>query len=163
MKISPFLDLSIHIDNGQLNTKIYDKVGDFSFLIVNYPFLDGDVPLSPLYGVYISWSVRFARICINVSDFNERNFYVTEKLLPTPRFSISQARKNIHNFFFNIYKELILKYRFTCKGFIREGISHALIYDNILHKARKSRYAPSKITKPLDRRSYGNCQIVKDI
>ena len=37
--------------NGKLNTKIYDKRDDFSFPIVNYPFLDGDVPLSPSYGV----------------------------------------------------------------------------------------------------------------
>ena len=33
-----FLDLSIHIDNGKLNTKIYNKRDDFSFPIVNYPF-----------------------------------------------------------------------------------------------------------------------------
>ena len=48
----PFLDLDIYIINGKLNTKIYDKRDDFSFPIVNYPFLDGDVPLSPSYGVY---------------------------------------------------------------------------------------------------------------
>ena len=33
---------------------MYDKRDDFSFPIVNYPFLDGDVPLSPSYGVYRS-------------------------------------------------------------------------------------------------------------
>ena len=66
----PFLDLDIYITNGKLNTKIYDKRDDFSFPIVNYPFLDGDVPLSPSYGVYISQLVRFARVCNNVLDFN---------------------------------------------------------------------------------------------
>ena len=33
-------------------------------------FLDGDVPRVPLYGVYISQLIRFARVCSNVSDFN---------------------------------------------------------------------------------------------
>ena len=60
---------------------MYDKRDDFSFPIVNYPFLDGDVPLSPSYGVYISQLVRFARVCNSVLDFNERNLCITEKLL----------------------------------------------------------------------------------
>ena len=33
---------------------IYDKRDDFDFGIVNFPFLDGDVPRSTSYGVYIS-------------------------------------------------------------------------------------------------------------
>ena len=40
--------------NGIVSSKIYDKRDDFSFEIVNFPFLDGDVPHSPSYGVYIS-------------------------------------------------------------------------------------------------------------
>ena len=38
--------------------------------IVNFPFLDGDVPRFPSYGVYISQLIRFARVCSNVDDFN---------------------------------------------------------------------------------------------
>ena len=49
-----FLNLDIYIINGKFNTKIYDKRDDFLFPIVNYPFLDGDIPLSPSYCVYIS-------------------------------------------------------------------------------------------------------------
>ena len=37
-----------------ISTKIYDKRDDFNFVIVNFPFLDGDVPQRPSYGVYIS-------------------------------------------------------------------------------------------------------------
>ena len=33
------------------------------FPIVNFPFLDSDIPLAPSYGVYISQLVRFCRIC----------------------------------------------------------------------------------------------------
>ena len=48
-----FLDLNLCISNGTVSTKIYDKRGDFDFDIVNFPFLDGDVPRRTLYGVYI--------------------------------------------------------------------------------------------------------------
>ena len=81
---TPFLDLDITIENGSLITKIYDKRDDFDFPIVHFPFLDGDIPLAPSYGIYISQLVRFCRICTNmtkVSDFNERNLHLTEKLL----------------------------------------------------------------------------------
>ena len=42
---APFLDLNLCISNGTVSTKIYDKRDDFDFDIVNFPFLDGDVPL----------------------------------------------------------------------------------------------------------------------
>ena len=51
---APFLDLNLSITNGIASSKNYDKQGDFDFEIVNFPFLDGDVPRSPSYGVYIS-------------------------------------------------------------------------------------------------------------
>ena len=48
-----FLDLNVSIHNDIVSTKIYDKRDDFNFDIVNFPFLDGDVPQRPSYGVYI--------------------------------------------------------------------------------------------------------------
>ena len=41
---APFLDLNLCISNGTVSTKIYDKRDDFDVDIVNFPFLDGDVP-----------------------------------------------------------------------------------------------------------------------
>ena len=49
-----FLDLNSSIHNDIVSTKIYDKRDDFNFDIVNFPFLDGDIPQRPSYGVYIS-------------------------------------------------------------------------------------------------------------
>ena len=46
-----------------------------NFEIVNFPFLDGDVPRSPPYGVYISQLIPFARVSSNVEDFNNRNLF----------------------------------------------------------------------------------------
>ena len=41
-------------------------------IIVNFPFLDGDVPPSTSYGVYIFPFIRFARVSSHVADFNAR-------------------------------------------------------------------------------------------
>ena len=46
-------------------------------LIANFPFLDGDIPRSVSYGVYISQLIRFARVSIHVDDFNTRNKVLT--------------------------------------------------------------------------------------
>ena len=45
-----FLDLHLSICNGFVSSKINDKRDDFDFDIVNFPFLDGDVPRRPFYG-----------------------------------------------------------------------------------------------------------------
>ena len=50
------------------------------FDIVNFPFLDGDVPRRPSYGAYISQLIRFARVCSHVDDFDTRNKCLTAKL-----------------------------------------------------------------------------------
>ena len=47
-----FLDLHLSISDGFVKIKIYDKRDDFDFDIVNFPFLDGDVPRSTSYGVF---------------------------------------------------------------------------------------------------------------
>ena len=49
---APFLDLHLSISYGFCSSKIDDKRDDFDFDIVNFPFLDGDVPRRPSYGVY---------------------------------------------------------------------------------------------------------------
>ena len=78
---APFLDLNLCISNGTVSTKMYDKRDDFDFDIVNFPFLDGDVPRRTSYGVYISPLIRFARASSNLIDFNYRNKALAAKLL----------------------------------------------------------------------------------
>ena len=47
---APFLDLHLSISNGFVSSKIYDKRDDFSFDIVNFPFLMVTFPILPLTG-----------------------------------------------------------------------------------------------------------------
>ena len=48
---APYFDLHLSISNDFVSSKIYDKRDNFDFDIVNFPFLDGDVPRRPSYGV----------------------------------------------------------------------------------------------------------------
>ena len=56
-----YFGLASFFSNDIVSTKIYDKLDGFDFEIVNLPFLDGDVPRSTSYGVYMSQLIRFAR------------------------------------------------------------------------------------------------------
>ena len=59
---APFLDLHLSISNWFGSSNIYDKRDDFDFDIVNFPYLDGDVPRFTSYEVNISQLIRFARL-----------------------------------------------------------------------------------------------------
>ena len=51
---TPFLDLGLSISNDFVCSKIYDKRDDFDLDIVNFLFLDGDIPSRHIYEVNIS-------------------------------------------------------------------------------------------------------------
>ena len=55
------------------SSRLYDKRDDFDFDIVNFPFLDEDIPRAPSYGVYITQLILFAKVSSPVADFNTRN------------------------------------------------------------------------------------------
>ena len=111
---APFLDLHLSVANGFVSSKIYDKRDDFDFDIVNFPFLDGDVPRRASYGVYISQLIRFARVCNHVTDFNARNKSLTAKLLQQG-YRYHKLRKTFSKFYRRHY-ELISKYNVGLKG-----------------------------------------------
>ena len=105
---APFLDLYLSISNGFVSSRIYDKRDDFNFAVVNFPFLDGDVPHSTSYGVYISQLIRFARVSSHVADFNARNKSLTVKL-----FQQGYRYYTLQKTFFKFYRrhyELVSKF-----------------------------------------------------
>ena len=112
---APFLDLNLSITNGIVCSKIYNKRDDFNFEIVNFPFLNGDVPRSPSYGVYISQLICFARVCSNVDDFNNRTLFLTDKLLKQG-LRYHKIRKAFSTFYHR-HSELIVKYNNGLKLF----------------------------------------------
>ena len=82
------MDLHLSISNDIVSTKMYDKRVDFDFEIVNFPFLDGDVPRSTSYGVYISQLISLTRASSYVADFNTRDKLVNSETSLT-RLSVS--------------------------------------------------------------------------
>ena len=83
-------------------------------LIINFPFLDGDVPRRPSYGVCISQLIRFARVCSHVDDFNTRNKCLTAKLLKQG-YRYHKLRKAFSKFYRRHY-ELISKFNVGLKS-----------------------------------------------
>ena len=130
-----FLDLHLSISDGFVKTKIYDKRDDFDFDIVNFPFLDGDVPRSASYGVYISQLIRFARVSSHVDDFNTRNKVLTAKLL-RQGYRYHKLRKA----FFKFYRRhfyIVSKYNVGLKTLLLQGLSEPDFYGDLVYKFRK--------------------------
>ena len=65
-----YLDIFLRRNQqGQLFTKLYDQRDDFNFSIVNFPFMQSNIPSSPTYGVYMSQLVRYSRLSFNITIF----------------------------------------------------------------------------------------------
>ena len=123
------------ISNDIVSTKIYDKRDDFDFEIVNFPFLDGDVPRSTSYGVYISQLIRFARASSYVADFNTRNKLLTQKLLKQG-YRYHKLRKTFSKFYRRCY-DLISKFQVGLKSLLRQGLSEPDFYGDLVYKLKK--------------------------
>ena len=103
------LDLHLSIVDGFVSCKFYDNCDDFDFKIVNFPFLDGDVPRAASYGVYISQLIRFARVSTHVTDFNTRNKLLTAKLL-NQGYRYHKLRKAFSKFY-RRHSDLVSKFK----------------------------------------------------
>ena len=129
------------------------------FPIVNFPWLSGDVPRLPSYGIYISQLVIFARCCTSVFDFHSKNLQITSKLL-TQGYRYNKLRKTFGKFF-RSYSELLSKFcDISFQEYLSKGISHPVFYDDLVYKLTRVKDTPnifssgSKIVKRLRRRQY---------
>ena len=88
--------VNIKVIGNYVHTSFYDKRDDFGFPIVNFPWLSGDVPRLPSYGIYISQLVRFARCFTSVFYFHSKNLQITSKLL-TQGYRYHKLRKRLES------------------------------------------------------------------
>jgi hypothetical protein len=104
-----YLDVLLKLDtNGKITTQLYDKRDDFNFSIVNFPYLCGNSPASPAYGVYISQLIRYARACSTYDQFLVRGNLLTDKLM-SQGFQLSRLQAAFHKFY-GRYNDLICPY-----------------------------------------------------
>ena len=130
-----FLDLHLSIADGFVKTKMYDK-RDFD--IVNFPFLDGDVPRSTAYGVYTSQLIRFARVSSHVDDLNTRNKVLTAKLL-RQGYGYHKIRKAFSKFYRRHF-DIVSKYNVGLKTLLLQGLSEPEFYGDMVYKFRKNNW-----------------------
>ena len=121
--------------NDIASTKIYDNRDDFDFEIVNFPFLDGHVPRSASYGVYISQLVPFARASSYFADFNTRNQLLTQKLLKQG-YRYHKLRKTFSKIYRRYY-DLISKFQVGLKSLFHQGLSEPDFYGDLVYKLKK--------------------------
>ena len=66
-----YLDVEINVKDNKYIYKSYDKRRDFDFPIAKYPNLNGNIPIKPAYGVFISQVIRFCAINMLLKDFKQ--------------------------------------------------------------------------------------------
>ena len=127
-----FFNLHLSISNGNFSSKIYNKCDDFKFDIVNFQFLYGDVSRSTSDGVYISQSIRFARVSSHVADFNARDKSLTARLLHQG-YRYHKLRKTFSKFYRRHY-EMVSKFHVGLKPLLHEGLSEPEFYGVLVYK-----------------------------
>ena len=127
------MDLHLSISNGFVSSRIYDKRDDFDFDMVNFPFLDGDVPRCPSYGLYISQLMKFARVCSHVVT-NTRKKCLTAKRLKQG-YLYHKVRQAFSKFYRG-HKELVSKFNVGLNSLLHQGLSEPEFYGDLVYKIR---------------------------
>ena len=130
-----FLELHLSISDGFVKAKLYDKRDDFDFDAMTFPFLDGDVPRSTSYGVYISQLIRFSPVSSHVDYFNTRNKVLTAKLL-RQGYRYHKIRKAFSKFYRRHF-DIVSKYNVGLKRLLLEDLSEPEFYGDLVYTFRK--------------------------
>ena len=107
------------ISDGFVQTKFYDKRDDSDFDFVTFLFLDGDIPRSTSYGVYISQLIRYARVSSHVDNFNTRNKVLSAKLL-IQGYKYHEIRKAFSKFYRRHF-DIMSNYNVGLKTLLLQG------------------------------------------
>ena len=115
-----YLDLMLSTTDNILQFKLYDKRDDFDFPIVNYPYIDSNIPVKPAYGVYVSQLIRYSRACSFYCDFVYRHKFLVDKLVSQgyKRHILKQSFKK----FFHGHQDLLQKYNTQLSVHINDAI-----------------------------------------
>ena len=98
---------------------------------MKFSFLDGDVPRSTSFAVYIPQLIRFARVSNHVDDFNTREKVFTANLLRQ-----GYRYKKICKAFSKFYRRhfyIVSKYNVGFKKFLLQGLSEPEFYGYLVY------------------------------
>ena len=103
-----YLDLKLKSENNMLTFSLYDKRDNFSFEIVNFPYIDSCIPKKSAMGVFTSQLIRYARICSEFTDFKGKSISLIKKLR-NQGYCLTDLRRLILRFY-NEKTDIINKY-----------------------------------------------------
>lgn len=111
-----FLDIHMHVVDGIIHTKLYDKRDDFKFTINNYPNLSGNIHAKRTHDIIISQLLRYSRVCKYAEDFISTSKTLLQKLLT--QFFNRKTLIEKFSMFYTKYYHLLEKYNCSKKYFI---------------------------------------------
>ena len=76
-----YLDMEIIVEDNKYVFKSFDKRKEFNFPSIKYPNLNGNIPVDPAYGVFMSQLIRFCAINIKLEDFKNDVIELAETML----------------------------------------------------------------------------------
>ena len=118
-----FLDLDITLEENRFITKIYNKVDDFDFEVVSFPFPTSNMSDHITYNSFYSQLVRFSSVCSKFNDFDIRSRNLLESLL-NRGFSKYRLKNSFSKFALNHHDVLDIKYSMEeINEFIRSHFS----------------------------------------
>ena len=117
---APYLDLFFEFKQNLLHSKLYGKRDNFSFEIINFPYLSSNIPSIPAYGLYISQLLRYCRACDSYEDFRLRHNLLASKLV-IQGFSESRLVRSFKKFY-GRYGDVISKYDKSVTQMMRDSI-----------------------------------------
>ena len=92
-------------------------------MLLNFPNMCNNIPVSPAYGVYISQLIRYARASSNYSDFLKRHLHLRNRLLDQGYKKIRLIR-SLKKFIFR-YQGLVEIYSVSAEKIINDGFSYS--------------------------------------
>ena len=95
-----YLDLCISIYHGKFRVVKYDKKEDFSFNVISYPFLSGNIPSNLSYGIFTSQLVRFSKINSTYKGFKDDISKLVTKLV-SQGFALAALRIKFVRFYYS--------------------------------------------------------------
>ena len=122
-KAVSYLDLKIISKEEGLDFSVYDKRDDFTFVIVNFPYIDSCIPIKSAFGVFYSQLIRYARINTKFSNFSQKSKTLIDKLL-NQGYTVTALRK-ISLRFFKDKHDLISNYNVRNANDFMKSLFHS--------------------------------------
>jgi hypothetical protein len=114
-RFASYLDIRLEIDSeARLRTKLYYKIDDFNFSIVNFPFICRNIPAAP---AYISELIQSPRACGSYKDFLDRGLLLTRKLL-NQGFLLVKLKSSLRKFY-SRHHDWLTAMEFLCHKCLR--------------------------------------------